>query len=443
VARRTIIALVALALGAPVLAQASGLALPARGVRALAMGGAFVAGADDPSALWVNPANLALLGGTRIMADAGVIGTSATFARTGFDPVFNEAPPVVDPSVFVTSDFGTRSFTFGLGVFAPYGANVRFPYEGPQRYSLISNVGTSVLYVGAGAAWQPHPRLRVGVAFENAIVNARFAKAASGQHILGGVEDREWDLLAQLRMTSAFNPTVGLGLWYNPWGGIELGFSMQTPISVSGEGQIRLRPLLDNPNPTFDPTHQAGDRVRLSFELPMILRGGLRYNARGRWDVEAAVSFERWSTHRQILMQPIDVYLLDYPGLDAYRIKDETFVRNWRNTVAFSLGGSGRVSDWLRLRGGYFFEPPAVPDETASVEAIDADKHGFGVGASFVWKRLGIDLMYSHVFLMDRTITNSQVRQTNPIDAGRTTVVGNGVYRGGFDIFGIAVQYVF
>jgi hypothetical protein len=44
---------------------------------------------------------------------------------------------------------------------------------------------------------------------------------------------------------------------------------------------------------------------------------------------------------------------------------------------------------------------------------------------------------------MDRTITNSQVRQTNPIDAGRTTVVGNGVYRGGFDIFGIAVQYVF
>jgi long-chain fatty acid transport protein len=440
-ARSSLVAMVLLTI-APA-AQGGGLALPVRGVRAMAMGGAFVAGSDDLSALWVNPANLARLGGTRIMADAGIIGLSSEFTRSGFGAVSNEAAPVVDPSVFVTTDFGTKSWTFGFGVFAPYGGQMRFPYEGPQRYSLISNVGTSVLYVGAGAAWQPHKRFRVGVAFENGIVNARFSKAASGQHILGGVEDKEWDLLAQFKMTSAFNPTFGVGLWYNPWGGIELGFSVQTPISVSGEGQLRLRPLLDNPNPTFDPSYQAGDRARLSLELPLIARAGLRYNHQGKWDVEAAVSFERWSTNREVRLQPIDVYLVDYPGIDAYRLKEEVFSKNWQDTIALSLGGSVQATPWLRLRAGYFFEPSAVPAETTSVETIDSLKHGLGLGASISYKRWSFDLMYSHVFLADQTITNSEVKATNPIDPDRVTVVGNGTYRGGYDIFGFAVQYAF
>jgi long-chain fatty acid transport protein len=428
---------------APSAAHASGLALPARGVRGLAMGGAFVAGSDDPSAMWINPANLAGLGGTRLMADTGIISTSATFARAGFNPVSNEAAPVVDPSVFVTTDFGTRQWTFAIGAFAPYGSNLRFPYEGPQRYSLISNVGTSVLYTGAAVAWQPHRRFRVGLAFENAIVNARFAKAASAQHIMGGVEDKEWDLLAQVKMTSSLNPTVGFGLWYSPVNRIELAFSLQSPISVSGNAELKMRPLLDNPNPTFDPTTQRGDQARLSFELPLIVRGAVRYNHDGRWDVEAAVAFERWSTHREISLQPQDVYLLDYPGIDSYRIKDEVFARNWKSTVAVSLGGSARLTDWLRVRGGYFYEPSAVPDSTMGVDALDAEKHGIGLGATFTYRGWSFDVMYSHVFFLERVVTQSDARQINPIDAERTTIIGNGTYTAGHDIFGVAVGYAF
>jgi long-chain fatty acid transport protein len=425
-------------------ARSGGLALPLRGVRALAMGGAFVAGADDPSALWVNPAQLAGLGGTRLLADAGIIGMSAGFSRTGgFDPVASSAPPLVDPSVFVSTDFRGKPFALGFGVFAPYGGHATFQYEGAQRYSLISNEGTAVLYVGLGAAWQPHRRFRVGFGFYNAIVNARFAKAASGQHILGATEDREWDLLAQFKMTSAFNPQIGFGLWGNPVGGLELGFSMHTPISVSGEGQLRLRPLLDNPNPTFDPSHQEGERARLSLELPLIARAGVRYNAAGRWDVEAAINYERWSTHRQITLQPLDVYLVDYPGIDRYRIKDQVFDRRWRDTLMFSLGGSAQLKDWVRVRGGYFYEPSAVPQEMTAVDAIDLDKHGIGLGATFTWRRLTIDVAYSHVFMMSRTVDASQVMQTNPIDPDRVTVVGNGTYTASYNIFGIAVGYRF
>src|SRR5258706_12770699 len=108
-------------------ARAAGLFLPIRGVRTMAMAGAFVAGIDEPSAMWLNPANLAALKGTRLQADVGFIGTTADFTRAGAEGIGNSGSPVVDPSIFVSTDFGLRDFTFGFGLFAPYGGNVRFP----------------------------------------------------------------------------------------------------------------------------------------------------------------------------------------------------------------------------------------------------------------------------------------------------------------------------
>jgi len=43
----------------PARAAAGGMVLPVRGVRTLERGGAFVAGADDADALWLDPAGLA------------------------------------------------------------------------------------------------------------------------------------------------------------------------------------------------------------------------------------------------------------------------------------------------------------------------------------------------------------------------------------------------
>ena len=65
-------------------AHAGGQFLPVRGVRPAARGGAFVAGADDPGALWYNPAGLAeLLGGAKmeLLLDAALVGHDITYTR--------------------------------------------------------------------------------------------------------------------------------------------------------------------------------------------------------------------------------------------------------------------------------------------------------------------------------------------------------------------------
>ena len=349
-----------------------------------------------------------------------------------------------DPSIFVTSDFGLKRFTFGFGVFAPYAAPITMKYEGPQRYSVISNEGTIMLFTGIGAAYSIiKKKLRVGLTFETAIVSIKLAKSASGRHVLSDPEDKEWDLLNQVMMTSWFNPTVGIGVWGNPWKGLELGFSLQTPMSVSGTGKVNIRPLLANPNPTFDDTKQEGDKVELEFNLPMVVRLAVRYNHKNKWDVELAWVWERWGTHQRVSVVPQDVFIVDYPGIDRYRIKPLSFERNWQSTSSIRLGGSYQVLKWLRVRAGYFFEQAAAPDETVGVDMYDAPKHGLAFGATFSIKSWNFDIVYAHLFLMERNITTSTVHQINPLNEGGTTVVGNGVYNAAYNMVGVGVSYKF
>ena len=47
----------------PSVASAGGMTLPVQGVRSLERAGALVAGADDPDALWLDPAGLGRLAG--------------------------------------------------------------------------------------------------------------------------------------------------------------------------------------------------------------------------------------------------------------------------------------------------------------------------------------------------------------------------------------------
>src|SRR5690606_1470373 len=65
---------------APRRAAAGGFYLADRGVRPLGRGGAFVAGADDPHALWYNPAGLAW-SGDQLLIDASLSLFEVSFTR--------------------------------------------------------------------------------------------------------------------------------------------------------------------------------------------------------------------------------------------------------------------------------------------------------------------------------------------------------------------------
>src|SRR5580693_2823141 len=74
------------ALSLPRTALAGGFELPDNGTEALGRGGAFVAKADDPTAIMFNPAGLAEQRGTRALLDGHVVMSSYSFQRFGAYP---------------------------------------------------------------------------------------------------------------------------------------------------------------------------------------------------------------------------------------------------------------------------------------------------------------------------------------------------------------------
>jgi long-chain fatty acid transport protein len=105
------------------------------------------------------------------------------------------------------------------------------------------------------------------------------------------------------------------------------------------------------------------------------------------------------------------------------------------------LGGEfDAIEKRLTVRAGYLFESSAVPDKTLTVLTPDGTKHLVAVGASLRLGSVRLDAAYAHVFQGDRTVTNSQSLQLNPIQPSLAVPVGNGKYAVSTDILALGIE---
>jgi len=98
------------------------------GARALGLGGAFAARADDPTALFYNPAGLAFQKGLRLKTNFffGQPGVTAAWPPTG---VIYESNPNQFRGSFAASWQFLNRMTLGLGFFMPYHFSEKWPFS--------------------------------------------------------------------------------------------------------------------------------------------------------------------------------------------------------------------------------------------------------------------------------------------------------------------------
>ena len=113
--RRAVILLAALVAG-PISAQAVGFRLPNQDPEAIARGNAFVATADNPSAIYYNPAGITQMEGQNVraglyMVSAGVDYESPSGAKASPNSDFEPVPQFY--YVFSPNEF---PLSFGLGI---------------------------------------------------------------------------------------------------------------------------------------------------------------------------------------------------------------------------------------------------------------------------------------------------------------------------------------
>ncbi len=231
---------------APVLAD-GGYYTGALGARAAGRGGAFVARADDVTAISVNPAGLANLRGTHLEVGNQVSYNGYSYTRAPtldwgnaqnnmaptvtFAKVSNGTPAqAADPFIGLSTDFGLPDWTFGVAAFAPPGvAQEQFPTTGGQNYMMVHREAI-ILNYDATVAWKYHDLFGLGVTAEwlsvprldySLVINGNpFAAAANPV-------SSPLDMLADTKGPDWFTFNARLGAWVRPVRWLELAAAGQ------------------------------------------------------------------------------------------------------------------------------------------------------------------------------------------------------------------------
>jgi long-chain fatty acid transport protein len=437
----------------PSRAFAGGFFLMDRGVRPSGRGGAFVAGADDPAALYYNPAGLGF-SGQQLLFDVSFPRINADYARvdSGGNPlprvsVGQEFLPI--PSLAFSQPVGD-SVTLGLGVWAPNAALIEWPDEievdgtpapAPQRYSLFNLGGTVLLTIGGGIAYRPIPQLSLGVMV--GLVTGSFGASTTMSSCDGAIcsqpENPEYDALTQFSLTRFVAPVVSVGAIYDARI-VRFGASFDSPYKIRGTSDLRVRipsaAIFENAylegDGSIDPDtghNRASAEVDVPF--PWVVRAGVEVRPSDTTRIETALVVEGWARQAAIQLTPNDAYLRNIFAVGDYQVGPVRIPRNMRNTYSIRLGVEQDLGV-VTLRAGVSYETSSFDDRHLTALTLDSSKVIAAAGISVeVSDGIKLDGNFGYSFMRNVTVTDSRVTQPNPIrpEPQDPTYIGNGTYR--------------
>jgi long-chain fatty acid transport protein len=433
-------------------AEAGGFYLLDRGARALSRGGAFVAGADDPQALWYNPAGLAW-SKNQIVGESTLTLPFVDYTRytgDGASPTVHAKPMYIPIPSLAFSYKLSKSLTIGAGIFAPNMMLINWPRSipgpsgtnlpAPTRYSLVSLQGSLLSNLAMGGSYKLTKDLSLGADFQ--VAAGRF-KAETGLSACDGAicqypEDPDFDAYATIDAMPVWGFTGTFGIIYNLFDMVRWGASVALPYKLSGTGSLDLK-MPDNV--LFRDAQVQGNKADLALNFPLIVRVGSEIRPVPYLRMEGAFVWEQWSSQKAITMTPNNMKLTNVSGIGEYEVGKVDLVRNMRDVWSLrggyeiwfprSLAGKFFKSINLAMRGGLAYETSAFDKHTLTPLTIDSDKLLVSGGFSFDlldWLRMDTSAGWYHMW--NQEITQSTIYQPTAIRPGfkGVSALGNGKY---------------
>ncbi|GDX78274.1 hypothetical protein LBMAG42_00850 [Deltaproteobacteria bacterium] len=195
-------------------------------------------------------------------------------------------------------------------------------------------------------------------------------------------------------------------------------------------------------------TTVSGDGY-VGYTLPRRVNFGVMVKPVENLRLEAMGGWVQWSEYEDFHIKVSNTDVVG--GTDAATEEAKALVeqtRDWAraNQDSFWVALDGKVQVGKRWTFGarYWFDKAAVPDEALSTNNWDADEHIVsGLLAYRPVKFLQIGLSYTHHFVGERDVNNSQFANTLEItgaDDRYRYPHGNGVYNGSIDRIGLQLR---
>ncbi len=403
--------------------QGAGFGLYEGSARTNAMGGNLAGSADDPSALFYNPAGITQLEGIQFMAGSTFI-MPDTDVKTinpynGQETTSNSRDHVwIPPHMYTTYQFSDHVW-FGLGVFSRFGLGTNFDSNWAGRYNNYDAVIKTVS-VNPNIAVKLNDKVSVAAGIEWMYFDLTLKnKIDPLKHNNPAVSTFDVDNNLKGDSTGlGFN----LGIFYKPTNWLSCGLSYRSKIKqpVSGDADFTKPAGLPLPEYLFRDTAVNG-----SIDLPPEWMIGIAVRPTDRLLLQVGGIYTEWSTYKDLTMNfdtdPV-------PGTSSI-----TVPKNWDDVWRLTFGAEYRALDWLDLRIGYIFDESPIPDSTIDYLVPANDRHMFTFGSGIHWRNMLFDISYTYLLIEDRDIKG---RPQDGVFDGETD-------NGDAHLIGVSVSYRF
>jgi long-chain fatty acid transport protein len=373
-------------------AAANGYSLPDQDAFATARSEAVVATADNPSAIYYNPAGITELKENNLRIGSYGLNYNPSFTAPKQNPInggktYNETDNyAVVPNLYYTHTLTNFPFSFGLGAYAPFGGKMNWPQDTGFRSVAISGKLTYIT-INPVLAMKVLPELSVGAG-----VMVNYAKMEMNQGLL-----RFQSPQANFFSFTGDGWSVGYnaGILWQPDPVISLGANFRSSALMNFEGNTDFQL---QPRPYFTPQQR---NAQVSFDFPLTAVVGLSYRPTPKWNIETDVNYTGWDS--------FDNATIQQSAPPVSRPFDQNIPINlgWQNSWMYELGITRYLGSGWRVSAGYAFNENSVPNKYYTPLAADMDRHFFSVGAGFMGKIFNFDIAYQFGYGPDHTVSGS------------------------------------
>jgi long-chain fatty acid transport protein len=388
---------------------AAGFRLPEAGVKAMGMGFAFTAQADDPSAIYFNPAGLTQLQGQNIMVGVTYVRENGgeftgTTPLTGGATV-SETQKSLDffiPNLYYTRTTSDGYIAYGVGIFAPFGLGQEYDNKSASIFrNQVTKIDLMTVVVNPTIAFKINEILSVGVGIDwmyGKVELDRIPVVPAGAPF-GGPGQFDASLEGD-GDTWGYN----FGILLTPLKDFKIGFNYRSPFHLKiKDGDFKTSNLVGTANPAIFPIGET--KASGTLELPATATLGVAFTL-DRLTLSADADWTFWSSYRELKITNATV-----PTYSSTSRKD------WKDVCALRLGAEYRVTDPLALRAGFVYDPTPVPADTMGPELPDSTRMNYMVGVGYKIGRWTIDVAGMYIDKFDRTASNPQFSGTWTGDA--------------------------
>jgi long-chain fatty acid transport protein len=325
-------------------------------------GSAFVATADNPSAIYYNPAGISQLEGVDLRA--GIYGIYMKDEYKDFTGVRYDTESNVGllPQVYGTWAIKNTPLTVGLGLYCPYGLSLEWPENVPFQF-VGRRGGLQYLTIEPVVSWKICDTLSLAAGptfnYSEVMLAFQFPPAPVNSELKYKGSD------------FAVGATAGL-LW-KPHEKHAFGISYRSPTTMSYDGSATY---LGSSLP-----------AQAEFRFPQNITAGWSFRPTPRWNLEFDVDWTDWGSKTVSLTLPAGSVVMDWQS---------SFVFEWGATYYFDKG--------FRASGGFIYSQNSVPESSFNPVIPDSDRYVFTVGFGRSGKHLSWDIAYQFGYGPTRTI---------------------------------------